>query len=392
MLTDPTLENLLADMYRETRASVMDREAHLFDRVAGARKDKLVLFGAGPLGQATLSGLRKISIHPLCFCDNNSSLWESSVDGMEVLSPAAAVERYKDSAAFVVTVYNGSNPRRQLRDMGCQCVVHFAALYWKYADQFIPSSCMGLAHGMWDYADDIRLGYSVLADEHSRAVFREQLHWRLNPVSDRMLPPSAVQETYFPPDIVTPVADEVLVDCGAYDGDTIRAFLSRRNNKVSKIYALEPDSENRVRLERYRTSLPRDLAARISILPFAVGNRSGFVEFESGNLVRSKVTSTAEGEATECRTLDDICAGIGSTYIKMDIEGSEPEAIEGATKVLNRDFPVLAACIYHRWEHLWQIPALIRSITEHHRIFLRRYAEDCWELVCYAVPTHRLID
>jgi len=392
MLTDPKLENLFADMYHETRASVMDREAHLFDRMASARKDTLVLFGAGPLGQATLSGLRKIGIHPLCFCDNNASLWGSSIDGLEVLSVAAAVERYKDVGCFVVTVYNGSSPRRQLRDLGCQCVMNFAVLYWKYADQFIPSSCMGLAHPMWDDEDNIRLGYSVLADEHSRTLFREQLQWRLNLDSDRMLPPSPVSETYFPSDIIMPIPDEVLVDCGAFDGDSIKAFLSCRNNQVARIYALEPDRKNRVKLEQYKESLPRDLAARISILPFAVGKQSGYVDFESGNLVRSRISLAAKGEATECRTLDEICDGAGTTYIKMDIEGSEPEAIEGATQVLNRNLPVLAACVYHRWEHLWQIPALIRSITSHHRIFLRRYAEDCWELVCYAVPTHRLID
>lgn len=391
MLADPMLEDLLAEMYQESRASVVDRELYLFDRMAGVTKGNLVLFGAGPLGQATRTGLRKVGIHPLCFCDNKPSLWGSSIDGLEVLPPAIAAKRYKDTACFVVTIYNGSGPRRQLREMGCQCVVNFVVLYWKYSDQFIPSSCVGLAHPMWDEPDNIRLGYSVLADEHSRTLFREQLRWRLTLDSDRMLAPSPVSETYFPPDIIMAIPGEVLVDCGAFDGDSIKTFLSRRNNQVANIYALEPDCENRAKLERYRESLPHDLAGRISILPFAVGKQSGYVDFESGNLVRSRISLTAKGEATECRTLDEICDGTGTTYIKMDIEGSEPEAIEGATQVLNRNLPVLAACVYHRWEHLWQIPKLISSIACGHKIFLRRYAEDCWELVCYAVPAHRLI-
>jgi FkbM family methyltransferase len=267
---------------------------------------------------------------------------------VEFLGPPLSVSLY----TFVVTVYNGSGPRRQLRGMGCQCVMHFAALYWKYADQFIPSSCLGLPHSMWDDADNIRLGYSLLADEHSRALFREQLRWRLNLDSDSMVPSSPVAETYFPPDIITSIPDEVLVDCGAFDGDSIKDFLSLRNNQVARIFALEPDKENRVNLQQYRASLPHDLAARISILPFAVAKQSGYVNFESGNLVRSRVIAMAQGAATECRTLDEICDGAGCTYIKMDIEGLEPDAIEGAAGVLNRDLPVLAACVYHRWEHL----------------------------------------
>ena len=105
------------------------------------------------------------------------------------------------------------------------------------------------------------------------------------------------------------------------DGDSIKAFLSCRNNQVARIYALEPDRKNRVKLEQYKESLPRDLAARISIFPFAVGKQSGYVDFESGNQVRSRIRLAAKGEATECRTLDEICDGAGTTYIKMDIEG-----------------------------------------------------------------------
>jgi len=54
----------------------------------------------------------------------------------------------------------------------------------------------------------------------------------------------------------------------------------------------------------------------------------------------------------------------------MDIEGSEPETIKGAAKLLNTAKPMLAACVYHRWEHLWEVPLLIHSLTRDHKLFL----------------------
>jgi hypothetical protein len=74
----------------------------------------------------------------------------------------------------------------------------------------------------------------------------------------------------------------------------------------------------------------------------------------------------------------------------MDIESSEPEALAGGAELLRRHQPVLAICTYHRSEHLWDIPNLIHSIAPEYHIFLRRYAEESWEGVCYAVPEHRL--
>jgi hypothetical protein len=74
----------------------------------------------------------------------------------------------------------------------------------------------------------------------------------------------------------------------------------------------------------------------------------------------------------------------------MDIEGAEPEALAGAARTMARCRPVMAVCVYHRCDHLWIIPQLLKAANPDYRIFLRRYAEDCWETVCYAVPPERL--
>jgi hypothetical protein len=75
--------------------------------------------------------------------------------------------------------------------------------------------------------------------------------------------------------------------------------------------------------------------------------------------------------------------------VKIDVEGSEPDVLEGARALLANQQPVLAVVLYHRPEDLWQIPLQIHAINPAYRIFLRRYGDECWEQVCYAIPPAR---
>ena len=92
----------------------------------------------------------------------------------------------------------------------------------------------------------------------------------------------------------------------------------------------------------------------------------------------------------ECVTLDAALAEVTPTHIKMDIEGAELDALEGAREVIARHAPVLAVCSYHRQADLWRIPALIHSINSSYRFFLRPHRIEGWDLVCYAVPPQRV--
>jgi len=71
------------------------------------------------------------------------------------------------------------------------------------------------------------------------------------------------------------------------------------------------------------------------------------------------------------------------TLIKMDSEGSELEALEGAKETIQRDKPKLAICIYHKPEDLTEIH-LYRLISEY-RLFVRHHSNSWGETVCYAV-------
>jgi FlaA1/EpsC-like NDP-sugar epimerase len=125
------LEVVLQRIGSESLEAVRAREKSAFAKFAGQNEERLILFGAGPLGRQVFQGLEQAGARPTAFADNNERLWHTEIGGVPVLPPSTAADRYRNSACFVVTIYNGSPARRQLHTLGCKHVAPFAALFWK---------------------------------------------------------------------------------------------------------------------------------------------------------------------------------------------------------------------------------------------------------------------
>ncbi len=389
--SDRWIDLVFEQLHAETPEAVRQRETTAFDAVAAPFGGSLLLFGAGWLGRFVLQGLRRAGVEPLAFIDNNPKAWGTVVEGLPVLSPTDALAQHGATSCVVVTVYHGSAVTAQLRSAGFPRIAQVIHLFWRYAEQFIPSSCTDLPHRLVEQEAAIRAGYAVLADDASRREFCEQLLWRFHPSTGILSAHQPGADTYFPDDVIAPSAAEQFVDCGAFDGDSARAFLARRDGAFGRMFLLEPDADNRAKLNSWVGSLAPDVAARITTLPYGVSDQDATFSFRATHNAGSTLLSTDGDVSIDCRKLDTLFASDAPTFIKMDIEGAEPMAIAGGAATLRTHRPVLAICVYHRSEHLWEIPTLIHSIQPDYRLFVRRYAEDCWELVCYAVPVERLV-
>lgn len=84
--------------------------------------------------------------------------------------------------------------------------------------------------------------------------------------------------------------------------------------------------------------------------------------------------------------LDDLIGDARVTFLKMDIEGAELKALEGARGTILANRPKLAICVYHHFKDLWEIPLFIKSLVPEYRIFLRHHTKLEYETVCYALP------
>jgi FkbM family methyltransferase len=162
-------------------------------------------------------------------------------------------------------------------------------------------------------------------------------------------------------------------------------LLLTRTPQIGSFLGLEPDPETYARLQQYLKTLPAGLQEKVAARQCAAAAATGTLRFNASGSVGSSIASGGETEV-QTITLDELLANRPVNFIKMDIEGAELEALSGARETLEHKKPLLAISAYHKPSDLWKIPRLIKSIAPDYELYLRRYAEDCWELVCYALP------
>ena len=383
------LEQILA----EGTDAAAARERSAFDLIAGPSAKSIVLVGAGGLGRKTAAGLKRVGIVPLAFTDNNPSSWGTVVDGIAVLPPSAAAAEFGQRAVFVVAIFSPGPGRafadfeKQFKDLGCERVSWFVPLFWKYPDLFLPHYLFDLPHKIFGETDAVREAYALWHDDASRREYVAQLRLRAFGSSEN-LPPLDTHAQYLMDDLFRLDAEDIFVDCGAYDGDTIKDLLAQPEGSVKTIVSLEPDPGNFQKLVEYRASLSRDLQEKIVLKPTAAWSRAETLYFEATGTGAAAITDRGT-ISVQAAPLDDLLDGLRPTYIKMDIEGAEPEALRGAANAL-AGTPILAVCVYHELAHLWRLPLQMRAVSDKYRFFLRSHNEQGLDTVCYAVPHSRL--
>ena len=178
--------------------------------------------------------------------------------------------------------------------------------------------------------------------------------------------------------------DEIFVDLGCRDGETDRFLKERIKDKLKYIYAFEPDIDA---LANCRKTLDK-LAIDYTLIEKGGWSRDtviyGYMH-ESGNLVLTE-TKQDKGFMTNVVALDNVLEGKQVTFIKMDIEGAELEALKGSVKTIKKYAPKLAICVYHKEEDIHDIPAFILECNPEYKLFLRHYGHNGSETVLYAIP------
>jgi FkbM family methyltransferase len=382
-----SLDNQLEDLLSQDPSEVISLATSKLDRLIPILGENFVLFGAGRLGLIVLAGLRKVKIEPIAFTDNNSNLWGTSVEGIKVISPDESIKLYGKNAIFVISVYTNGPIWDQLNPLDIE-VVSFPELAWKYPDTLLPHGDLELPYKIFDQANEVKEAFKLWDDGTSRKEYLGQLKWHTS--LDRSVLPAHLpqQDIYFPEDLIIQSANDVFVDCGAFDGDTVRDFIIRKKEAFKQIVAIEPDPVNCQSLNNQNSRLNEKIRKKIVLMQNAVGSQKELVKF---NVTGTAASSVGKGTyEVECSTLDELLLNYAPTFIKMDIEGAELEALKGAQKIIGRYTPIMAVCMYHRQEHLWKIPQLLNTFSSQYKFFFRRYSDECWELVCYAIPLVRL--
>jgi len=220
---------------------------------------------------------------------------------------------------------------------------------------------------------------SNLADEASRDVLAAVIAYRMDGDPEAL---SAVVEwdLYGPNQLIEYSNDEVYVDGGAFDGDSIRMFIERVGGHYSRVLGFEPDP---VTFKRLKSNFLNE--QRVEPINAGLHKENGTLRFDDAG-TRGSILVDSGGIEVPVVDLDGILNGERVSFIKMNIEGAEIDALQGAAESIKQWSPKLAISAYHLPNHLWLIPETIAKIRPDYKLYFRQHDGGIIETVMFALP------
>lgn len=362
-----------------------------------------LVYGAGVVGQAIISGLQlKAGIKVKWIIDKNKELWGKKLEQAVIISPDEGRRKYLNSPIIVASVIYETEIVKFLKEAGFTQI--YPLTYLNYLDS-----------QLFDYRDysekykalfknnaqkKIIQVYNLLADKKSKIIFKKIIKFRLKHYYDiQMDLIMSKADQYFEAGVIKLRKNEVFVDGGAYDGDTVRRIRNNPEWKDWKIFAFEPDPANYDVLKKSIkdlnlsnvTAVKSGLWSKLDTLKFfglgspesGIGGDDKFKSWSgdvNSSSMKAKIVELSVVSLDKYFYEKEM-----PTYIKMDIEGAEKEALMGAKQMIREFKPKLAICVYHKPSDLWEIPLLIKKLNPDYKLYLRHYSRELCETVVYAV-------
>lgn len=219
--------------------------------------------------------------------------------------------------------------------------------------------------------------YDLLKDEKSKEIFSTLVEYRITANLNLMADFSYIpNEQYFPEFLK--LENERFADVGGFDGQTSVEFIKRCPD-YEAVYLFEPSQSN---LDMAKENLSQH--SNVQFIAKGLSNTFAELKFRSNDGSASSISEL--GDVTiEVDALDNLVTE-KITFLKMDIEGAESLAIEGAKQHILNDHPKIAIAVYHKSDDFWQIPKQILTIRDDYDLYLRHYTEGTDETVMYFVP------
>jgi len=226
--------------------------------------------------------------------------------------------------------------------------------------------------------EKIREVYTSLADDYSRKVYANIINFKISGKIEYLSAVTTPKADIYK-QLIKPNLNELYVDLGAYNGDTIKEITEFTRGKYLSIYAVEPDRKNFKKLSKFVDGMNNIYTYNCAAwccdtqLPFAskAGRQSSI---------------SVGGDMIDARSVDSILGGLSATIIKMDVEGFEREAIWGAAHTIAYYKPKLMVSLYHRNEDIFELPLLIKTLNPNYKLYIRHQLYiPAWETNLYAI-------
>lgn len=213
-----------------------------------------------------------------------------------------------------------------------------------------------------DHRSEIEEVYHLLSDDRSKEVYENIIFGKLTGELPYLL---NAENSYEDCKKMLPYSkDEIYLDLGAYNGDTALEFIKDCPN-YRKIIAVEPDFKN------YRKCMENlKKYANIEVVNACIDEAVGERRFlmDGG---RKSAMMTQGGVAIPAISVDNLMKGERLSYIKIDVEGMEKEALLGARETILLHKPKMLVSAYHRSDDLFSLPLLVKKMAGNFRLYLR---------------------
>ena len=240
------------------------------------------------------------------------------------------------------------------------------------------------ASSLKDHIEDYVWLYNKLEDYRSKKLLYAILNNWYN--FDTITTQTSLErnyEQYWDLDIIKPSSDEVIVDIGAYVGDSILTYIRNYGlGQYKKIYAYEITPESIELLKNNTRYYPNIEIRKKAVLETS---RKVYMNINEEGPSANQIAEDGEEILEGVKIDDDIIEPI--SMIKMDIEGAEAKAIVGSQHHIKENSPKLLLSVYHNYEDLWKIPRMIDELNENYKFYLRCYGTELFptEIILYAI-------
>ena len=355
--------------YLDSRKSIVEKSNDVF------------LFGTARGGRRVFELLKKWGLDDRIryVVDNDPMKHGKMFQGREIISAAKMISLFWEYEQAIILIASGSAHIiiNQLVDMGIS------------REKLIPFVITNLQLSPTPYqyfsqnVGHIKKVYDLLADEESKNTWIALINYKMTQDCKWLKGISHCErEQYFDP-IMNYSDKESFVDCGAYIGDTLDEYNNSLNGKWDNYYCFEADKDVFFELEKYVNS--KNLQ-RVELINVGCWNKRDELFFETAGSGSSTIVKNGKGIKILADSLDNILKDKNITVIKMDIEGAERYALQGASNIIENQHPKMAISIYHSLEDFIQIPLILNEYGRGYKLFIRHYREITdSETVCYAI-------
>jgi len=365
---------------------VMERKEFSIDRIKKEIKNSkyVCVFGLGAISFPIISSIKNFTDIKIDFLsDNDQTKWGKTFhDDLKCISPKE-LEKYKDDIAILITTQHYKKIYQQLLEKGFKKI--FAVTEYRLLNDGYFKNQQNLLK----IKENVLKVMNVLEDERSKEItFTLMKNWFDFDVDAVGYEGIFTNDQYYPEDIIKLSTREAFVDVGAYNGDTVLDFIKKTNNHFDSIFAFELDKKNFKEMELAINKLAAPVKNKIKLYNFGLLDEEKEVYYETGGSGMQSTFINVINTASDCGKtvrLNDVLKEEKVTFIKMDIEGSEPQALSGAEEIIKKQKPKLAICVYHKPEHLWEVPLYIKKIVPAYKIYIRHHTPLEYETVCYAI-------